>query len=571
MEKKIKKNQVIINDKVYTKEVTAVLLDGKYVPKVNTEFDTYTNSIQNKSKLISYTDIIDNNTKYSSKTITLMFRNHTYRVCASYLKRFKDELINITDNKDVYISKYDRFISSTNKYSPDKKIYNISHYNRSLNNYENKRSVLDFITYTYGFELETSRGYIKEDIANDMGFAVLYDGSITGAEYVSNIMNIKNMESLRKFLNFARTCTDIDQYCSLHIHIGNIVKGETELLSMYSLFQRLTDELNQLIIPYKKDTKFLADKLQKNGRDHCKNLPKLIDKDVKSIYKLFRIDNRIKTSFIDSLPSLNEYIIGTSKWNLEGRYYNINFLNYLCKPFSHATIEVRSLQSTYNFDYILMWLLINSSIIDYAINNYSNVMNTKIKIELEDCLTAYIKDKATLEITLENIRRVKKYFYDHYYLNNNSLINVSAADDELKKVIVPYSNIFTEDDDSKDSLWNILNNVSNSYAIYNTTKSNSVKDFLDRRIDDGLNVKPAFKLKYDTATGSHKKSVDDNTDPWGNTKTSDGSTTFNDVVDKLSNMTYEQVLKDREDMLQRMRDQRNKNVQEEIPKIIKKV
>jgi len=437
--KKLRSNQVEIEGKVYTKNIGAFLHNDIYRPKNEFKVDTYTNELKHFSILSKYLDPFTKKYAYTTKPVNLYINGNSIKVCKSYVNN--DEFILLdyeSSDSNIYISKFDKVILSTGKYQPERKIYSIKDYkfknSKPLLSIDNK---LSWINYTYGFELETSVGKVSENTSNELGFATLYDGSINGIEYVSKVFKPNNLHYLHKFLKVSNALTNIDRFCSLHIHIGNVPKSDRNLLSIYVLFQRLTDELNQLIAPYKKDINFLSEKLQKNGRDHCKNLPKLINNDVSEIYKLLKLNN---------IDNLEDYIHNTSKWNLQGRYYTVNFINYICKEESN-TIEIRSLQSTYNFDYIITWLLINTAIIDYAINNQDRILNSKEKIELNDCLEHYIKDIEVLKILKSNIFNIKNIFYNYYYHNNNSLNDPFYIDKIIDNQILSYD-IFNNNKDS---------------------------------------------------------------------------------------------------------------------------
>ena len=435
--KKLRSNQVEIEGKVYTKNVGAFLYNNEYRPKSEFRIDSYTNELKHISTLNKYVDPIIKKILYTSnKLVNLYISGHTLKVCKSFVDN--DEFI-LLDSEigtiDTYGSKFDKIILTSRKYQPERKIYSIKDYefrnSKPLLSINNK---LSWINYTYGFELETSVGKVSEDTSNELGFATLYDGSINGVEYVSKVFNTDKFHYLHKFLSISNVLTNIDRFCSLHIHIGNIPKSDRNLLSIYVLFQRLTDELNQLIAPYKKDINFLSEKLQKNGRDHCKNLPKLINNDVSEIYKLLKLNG---------INDLENYISNTHKWNLQGRYYTVNFINYICKEESN-TIEIRSLQSTYNFDYIITWLLINTAIVDYAINNQDKILNSKEKIELNDCLEHYIQDAKILKTLKSNIFNIRNIFYNYYYHNNNSLNDPYYIDKIINSEILSYD-IFNND------------------------------------------------------------------------------------------------------------------------------
>lgn len=444
--------RIKIGDKVYTKDVTAFLVDGTWLPKKEAVIDNFTQKYSKKETLTEVLDLENNLSIYTSAPVNLYLNGNTFKVCKSFIQN-NDEFIldpNFSSKNNNYISIFDKNIRGNRKYSPGTKIYSIATYDKKLTPYKNIPNPLDFITYTFGFETETSSGELNCDYTASMGFANIYDGSITGVEYVSNPMTSRNFHYLHNFLATAKVATNIDKFCSLHIHIGNVPKSDEYLLSLYTLFQRLTDELNQLIVPYKKDVKFLMDKLNTAGRDHCKNLPKLAEKNVESIYKLFRISGLAK-------DQLEKYITGTNKWNVEGRYYSVNFMNYICKD-ENNTVEIRSLQSTYNFDYIITWLLINTSIIDFAVKNHRKVLDNKEKIELSDCLEAYIDDKEILNICLRNILILKNYYYNNYYYDNNTLLDLKQVESYLDRNLISYNLYPVPKTSIENSKFNLIKN-----------------------------------------------------------------------------------------------------------------
>lgn len=452
------KKRIKIDDKVYTKNVTCFLVNGEWVPNTLVNLDNYTKKYNLRTKLTECYDINKNDFIFSSKPVCLYICGRSIWVCKSLIENNSEfiEDPNYDLDSDRYISIFDKRVYNKGKYKPSNKIYNISAYDVILPKYTKIPNILNFIDYTFGFELETNRGEIKKSYSDSLGFASLYDGSISGVEYVSNPMSYNNLHHLHKFLKIAKTATDIDKYCSLHIHIGNVPKGDKYLLSMYLLFQRLTDELNQLIVPYKKDVKFLFDKLQNTGKDHCKNLPKLPQKSVEEIYKLFKIDKLEK-------KNLSSYIQTTSKWNIDGRYYSVNFMNYICKDVNN-TVEIRSLQSTYNFDYITTWLLINCSIINYAVKYPDIVVNSKVKIELDDCIDDYINNSKLASTLKENIVQLKNLFYNMYYLKGNSLTNLELVENEITNVIKPYDLYDVKHDYSTSLFCKFMNTKNNKSA-----------------------------------------------------------------------------------------------------------
>jgi len=425
VKRKTSKNQVEIDGVIYIKDKTAVLFQGSYVPKKLLELDTSTNKLQLKTKLKTYKNL-KGEVSFSSNIINILFRNSNYTYCESILQQYPDLIPHPGTNQKYYASMHDTSVVNDFKHAPKEKIYNFKDINFAVAKLAKETNKLGFLKgVTYGFELETSGGLVHQDKSASFGFANLYDGSITGAEYTSCIYTSDDFHHLRDFLDIAKMTTIMDNKCSLHVHIGGIKYSDETLLASYVLFQRLQDELNGIIAPYKKDYKFLASK----DKDHCRNLPKLIDKKAVEVFNLLGLDE-----YFNDREELSRYLANRNKWTIDGRYYNVNFLNYIC---NNGTIEIRSLQSTYNFDYIMTWLLINTAIIKFAENNYDKIINSKEKIELQDTLSDLITDEKLLETVLHNIKELKNYYYNHQYIRKNILLNSMQLDKDVSSILLP--------------------------------------------------------------------------------------------------------------------------------------
>jgi hypothetical protein len=425
-----------------------IKIRGRYYNKPDVELDTYTNEYELKSKMTPYVDI-DQKIKWTSSPIKIDLGYININSCKSILKKYPHEIILHPNKKEIYCSINSSYISeiSSKKYTPSEKIYTIDHYSKDIEKYiELKNDRLSFLSpYTLGFEFETSSGHINETVMNKLGCAVLYDGSITGPEYVTKPMTYKNLHYIDYLLKILKAFTLHDTKCSLHIHVGNITFSEDDTLAMYSLFQRLQEELNLLIAPYKKNYKFLASK----DKDHCENLPSIPENSYSKILKLLGLSKVI---------DYYEYIINTSKWNVLGRYYTVNFMNYICKKYPNNTVEIRSLQMTTNFDYLFTWLVVNLSIINYAINNKSKIFDKKEKIELIDCISYFVKDSDIKYKIENNIRLIKDMIYEYKYIKKNDLTDLYYLDSQLTSILSKYD-LWNNEIDPKDTLYNIYKSV----------------------------------------------------------------------------------------------------------------
>lgn len=423
--------KVIINGRKYIPNMEVFKVRNKWTLAEKTAMDTFTGKLDLITNLSAYVDI-DNIIKYSSNLITVELPKLVIvSICKSRLDDFKNQLIpHPTDNNKYVILGKNYNFNRSDRFQPKNKTYSVTESKDKLAPYTELENGLDFLQkYTYGIELETVGLDINKQEVNTLGFHELYDGSITGPEYATDVMKYNNLHHVEYFLKLLKTVSKHDHTCSLHIHIGNVEYNPDNLCAIYSLFQRLQEDLNLLIAPYKKDYKFLYEK----QKDHCQNLPlvpKLTEVDIKELF-------RLPTSKADLLL----YITRSSKWNLLGRYYTVNFLNYICKHFPNNTIECRSLQMTFNYDYALTWLIINTSIIHYAINNIKKVLDKKEKIQIEDCLNYLISDPIILERVTSNYHKIKNIIYSRKYLDSDYNTN-SMLLDECLRDLVPITTSF---------------------------------------------------------------------------------------------------------------------------------
>lgn len=213
-----------------------------------------------------------------------------------------------------------------------------------------------YLKYSFGLEFETSMGYIPEDICFRDGLIPLRDGSISGLEYSTVVMQGNDgISLLRQQLNTLRKYTAFNKECSLHIHIGGFKLSKEVIYRVYLLCRYLEGIISRLIPPYT----FYSQKYKENGKDYCKPLPSFTSFD--KLYSQL-VGRPFFGSFTQSHPNDTER---NAKWRIPTRYYWVNFINALCYNVN-KTIEFRFLRPTYNYEKILIWLLLFNAIIAYA-------------------------------------------------------------------------------------------------------------------------------------------------------------------------------------------------------------
>lgn len=127
----------------------------------------------------------------------------------------------------------------------------------------------EYLKYTFGLEFETSQGYVPEDICFRDGLIPLRDGSISGIEYSTVVLEgNKGISLMEQQLESLRRYTDFDKECSLHIHIGGFPLEKDKLFNLYRLCKCLEADLSQIVPKFT----FHTSQYKANHKDYCNPL-----------------------------------------------------------------------------------------------------------------------------------------------------------------------------------------------------------------------------------------------------------------------------------------------------------
>lgn len=223
---------------------------------------------------------------------------------------------------------------------------------------EKNYELASYFPYTFGFEFETYTGIIPENKCFSNGLIPLRDGSISGLEYATIVLQGNaGLSILEQQLNLLKRYTMFDKDCALHIHIGNIPLDPEFLLRVNNLCSHLFAEVLHNILPA---LTFQTNKYKTNkDKNYCaanttyRNFDSMYKKLVGTPYfgNLFQAHPKDKTH--------------NRKWNITGRYFAVNFINALCYN-KNKTIEFRFLRPTYNFSKIKWWLYFIHAVLEVA-------------------------------------------------------------------------------------------------------------------------------------------------------------------------------------------------------------
>lgn len=221
---------------------------------------------------------------------------------------------------------------------------------------------IDELPYTFGLEFETAGGLIPQHQLYELGLIPLRDGSITGIEFSTVVLQgNQGLNLLKRQMEILDEFTIFDKDCSLHIHFGGFKLDGKVLLAVNNIF------CNSDIRNYLPELTFATHMYKTNQeKNYCE-----FNNKYTSFEEMYC--TLVKRDFYGDFhqPHPND-TSGTRKWNIKSRYRAVNFINALCYE-GPKTIEYRILRPTYNFNKVLGWLFIYGAIIKFAELNATKV------------------------------------------------------------------------------------------------------------------------------------------------------------------------------------------------------
>lgn len=236
----------------------------------------------------------------------------------------------------------------------------LDEFKESADNYLviNPQLVGKSLKYTFGLEFETSQGFIPEHICYQNGLIPLHDGSISGIEYTTTVLQKHSgLSLLTKQVNLLKSITTFNKDCALHIHFGGFPVNIKAVYTLYLLCVSLEKDLRKHNCP----AVFQTDLYKNSGKNYCNSYNKRMNFE-EFCYIMSAGHTTNITNLTQTHPSDNS---GDRKWNINIRYFWVNFINILF--FNRAkTVEFRFLRPTYNINKIIGWIYLFNAILLYA-------------------------------------------------------------------------------------------------------------------------------------------------------------------------------------------------------------
>lgn len=229
--------------------------------------------------------------------------------------------------------------------------------------------------YTFGVELETTKGMIPTHLYENLGVRPVRDGSINGLEYVTiPLTGKKGLYVFIEIIKLINKYTSSDYSCSMHIHVGNIPRTMEFIVSMFKTIYHLQDEIYRMFPLYKRYNDGI--KRQCYTAPFCSYLMSSLNnkyntvEDVevdyqKIVYDLSgKHDDYYNFKSLEGIENHPYDVSDNSKWNVKSRYKIVNLIPLIFT--NKQTVEYRIFTVPDTVDKAINFLTIALSITDYV-------------------------------------------------------------------------------------------------------------------------------------------------------------------------------------------------------------
>lgn len=277
--------------------------------------------------------------------------------------------------------------------------------------------------FTFGFEFETSCGYIPQMECYKNGLIPLRDGSITGLEYSSVVLDgNKGLNLLHQQLEQLKAHCRYDKECSLHIHVGGFPVYDKHILALYKVAKVFEKKITLYMPKWTYSTRYY----KASRKDYCKKLWE----DISTFDQLYLTiaEQSYQRNLYENHPADPDRV---QKWRVNSRYRWMNLVNMLCYK-GPKTVEFRFLRPTFDETKIVFWLLLLTSIMRYAIKlvdedkdvdeelktfTLTRFINEMFEIKDAKQIKLFLKD---LKVAIAAQNDINDYYGGHTELENYS-------------------------------------------------------------------------------------------------------------------------------------------------------
>ena len=264
-------------------------------------------------------------------------------------------------------------------------------------------SITNGMRYTFGVEIETSRGSLYE--RDYFNLKSVYDGSTSGPEYVTGVLKGDyGFNHLKDICEAVAEDHEINKRCGIHVHVGGVFNRLFTIM-LLRLGHQLQDDIYRMMPP------------SRLGNTFCKYIP----------------DYVLDITLSNWREHLGNYIHGTgntldkhcNKKSRLGSYPSTRYRWINCVNFSSnsgkPTVEFRNHGASMSYDKIRNWTLICMAIVRYAENNQKRIFYNLSEITLEEVIKTSLGDNIGEQIMKYYEKRVA--LFAHNYTEGGTYYN----------------------------------------------------------------------------------------------------------------------------------------------------
>lgn len=280
--------------------------------------------------------------------------------------------------------------------------------------YVDFQNLLD--TYTFGVEIETTRGMIPPEVYENLGFRPVRDGSIDGLEYVTiPLTGKKGLYTFVEFIKLINRYNSSNYTCSMHIHVGNVPRTERFIIAMFKTMFYIQDDIYKVFPLYKQYHTGIKRKCYTEPLD--KFLMTSLKYDYKSNEEISQDFQKIIYALTNNYPGYAKYMpiesiinhpndpSDTSKWNIKERYKNLNLIPLIFT--NKKTIEYRIFTVPNTIEKALFFLFSSLAITNFAVNNEQTILHSPKAIYNLNLLKTF---------KYANLTGNARYFLEEHYM-----------------------------------------------------------------------------------------------------------------------------------------------------------
>ena len=256
-------------------------------------------------------------------------------------------------------------------------------------------SITNGMRYTFGVEIETSRGNLYERDAFNL--KSVYDGSTSGPEYVTGVLKGDyGFNHLKDICEAIAEDHEINKRCGIHVHVGGVFNRLFTIM-LLRLGYQIQDEIYRMMPP------------SRLGNTYCKYIP----------------DYVMDINLTNWRKHLGKYIHGTdkelnkdcNKKSRLGSYPSTRYRWINCVNFSSnsgkPTVEFRNHGASMSYDKIRNWTLICMAIVRYAENNQKRIWFNLSDITLKEVILTSLGDNIGEQIMKYYEKRVALFAHNY--------------------------------------------------------------------------------------------------------------------------------------------------------------